>query len=151
MNISDEAFQEAIKHNNKLMTYASQFFRAHMSDSELSQCQAMGLWKALNCSHAKCKFSTILTKNIQWECIRYLKEQCKSVSITTHPVCSENYDNASLASWAESLNLESQLLIYQRFRDNMTYEEIGNIHGYSATTARRKILKILQILRENYT
>lgn len=103
------------------------------------------------------KFSTSLWRFITWECKREIsrknKKRVKTTSLDNMrgfniPNKEKSDDVQYIKDCISLLPANYQSLIKNYFFDKMTMAEIGNIYGYSKETARTKLKKAFNKLRE---
>ena len=94
----------------------------------------------------KTKFTTYLYQQLSFAIKNFLKKRKReftNIPFETYKESSENI-NLVLADFPE----EYATLLKQKYIFNMTMQEIGESNGYSRKTARRKINRAKQYLKD---
>lgn len=153
--VSNKEFEKAYKNQdnrNIIKSATKKYFNKLSQDSQIS-CGMQGLWRCIqnhDDSYGR-KFTTSLYLHVDWECKRELGilnrkplsflGECDN-DIPSPPIIGD------MSEILEHLPEKQREIMYQRFYENRTLEEIGKKQGYSKEAARQNINKILSKLRE---
>jgi len=154
-DITNKEFEIAYsKQDNKnIINAVTKKYAKQLSKDSQKSCGLHGLWRCLqnhDDSYGR-KFTTSLFIHVDWECKREL------ASLSKKPLLSLGESDGDIASITasgefseilESLPEKQKNIMYQRFYENRTLEEIGKKNGYSKEAARQNINKIISKLRE---
>lgn len=154
MIITDEEFEKAYqnKDNIKIIKAVTKKYSGQLSEDAQKTCGLHGLWRCIqnhDNSYGR-KFTTSLFMHVEWECKRELFSQKKKpLTFLGESDCQiENrHKKEGVSEILDCLTDKQKNIIYQRFYENMTLEEIGKKQGYSKEAARQNINKIIEKLR----
>lgn len=149
-DVSNDEYEEAIKDDSiiKISRSVARKYKSLIDSSELNQIVNIAIWKALSCYNGKKKTSFIsyVYKYVMWECKSHLRLKYKEDKTVEYTEKCVNY-NTDFFDIIEDLCDTEANMIKQRFLQNMTYREIGEVNGFSREVARNKIDKILYKLK----
>lgn len=148
--ISNEEFKIAYQSidNKKIMYFASQPFAKMLSYDDLEHCKMIGLWQAMRkYDSGKSKFTSYLTNSVTWECLGALNREVFHSGVPIQSIIND-FSSIEANDIIEQLDEYSQGIIRQRFTENLTYKEIGKVNGYSHETARKRVVRVLEKIRE---
>jgi DNA-directed RNA polymerase specialized sigma subunit len=153
--ISNEDFDKAYADpdNLRIIRAACEKFSKRLPWDILQNCGARALWRTLQ-SHDdsyKTKFSTSLYQFVIWECKTSIQTERK----LTHPnllwydplEIDCGYEEVIMNEYIDKLSYDEKDILYKRFYEDKTLEEIGDLKGYSKQAAHRNIQKTLSKLR----
>ena len=155
-NVTDKEFEEAYSNqdNKNIIKAATKKYSNKLSEDAQKTCGMHGLWRCIqnhDDSYGR-KFTTSLFIHVDWECKREIGVMNRK------PMSSLGENDSDIPSPAvsgeyseilETLPEKQKKIMYQRFFENKTLEEIGKSEGYSKEAARQNINKIILKLREN--
>ena len=154
--VTDEEFETAYNNqdNKNIIKAVTKKYSKILSKDDQTSCGMHGLWRCIQNHDDKYgrKFTTSLFIHVEWECRRHLSASKKNKISFLGEMDSEI---ASSITGNEALEILDTLpenqkdIIYQRFYENRTLEEIGKSQGYSKEAARQNINKIICKLRES--
>ncbi len=154
-NITNTAFENAYKNtdNRNIIKAVTSKYSKRLSEDVQKTCGMHGLWRCMQNHDEKYgrKFTTSLFIHVDWECKREIGQMYrKPLSLLGDddgdipgPLTSEETNDL-----LETLPDRQKEIMYQRFYENRTLEEIGKLQGYSKEAARQNINKIISKLRE---
>ncbi len=158
-NVSDEVFEkEYSKPDNKnIIRSVTKKYSSVLSDDMQKTCGMQGLWKCIQNHRDErgSKFTTSLFMHVDWEC----KREVSSMLSKKHQMSllgDSDIEIPSLTASGETSELldilpeKQKQLVYQRYYENMTLQEIGEKNGYSKEAARQNINKVIDKLKEIY-
>lgn len=148
-------FEEELKNINniKIMHHASRPFTGLLRCDELENCRLIALWKTVDDFQPTkgSKFTSILYNRVKWECIREIKSTrpIQAVSIAN----SGNIEDKSkyfggIDDIISDIPTEYYDVLFQRFVEDKTFDEIGVHNGYSGENARIKTKKAIEYVKE---
>tara|TARA_R110000824_G_scaffold268532_3_gene457163 strand:+ start:285 stop:779 length:495 start_codon:yes stop_codon:yes gene_type:complete len=153
--VTDEEFEKAYSNqdNKNIIKAAAKKYSSKLSKDAQKTCGMHGLWRCIQNHDDKYgrKFTTSLFIHVDWECKRELG------ILTRKPLSflgehDEEIPSPAISGEAldilDTLTEKQKEIMYQRFYENRTLEEIGKKQGYSKEAARQNINKILSKLRE---
>ena len=154
--VSNEEFE--LKYKNKdnanIIRAVTKKYSNALSQDERKTCGMYGLWKCIQGHDPKYgrKFTTSLFMHVEWECRRELSKKKRSKisllgELDEQVPCDKTFSGG--LEIFECLNEKQASMIYQRFYQNMTLEEIGRLQGFSKEAARQNINKILKHIKNN--
>lgn len=158
------------KDNRKIIQKVTGKFVRQIDSHELEDCGTDALLKCLRYhDYEKQKFTSSLYKFVLWECLRKLEEnkRCiKTVSISNlrnrnseetgyidYNIAQEesNYtEQASILKCLDELQSNERSLLVDYYYEKQSLQKIGEVRGYSKETARKKILKAVETLKQKY-
>jgi RNA polymerase sigma factor (sigma-70 family) len=153
-NITDKDFLSARDdiNNKNILFAAAKKYRFSLNVDEIQSCADLALWKCLiNHDHAyKRKFTTSLFKFMAWECLHMIREKTNNDQFLYDTIDNkqkepDNFIDAQI--YLDKLTLNDRNVLCDRFFNHMTLSEIGNKYSYSKETARRRVLKAMDNLR----
>ena len=155
-NVTDKEFEEAYSNqdNKNIIKAATKKYSNKLSEDAQKTCGMHGLWRCIqnhDDSYGR-KFTTSLFIHVDWECKREIGVMNRKAMSSLgendidipSPAVSGEYSEI-----LETLPEKQKKIMYQRFFENKTLEEIGKSEGYSKEAARQNINKIILKLREN--
>ena len=154
-DVSDDQFEkEYSKQDNKNIIKAeTKKYSGQLSQDAQKRCGMHALWRCIqnhDDSYGR-KFTTSLFIHVDWECKREINSLNKK-PISLLGECDDDVvspePSGQMSEMLECLPEKQKEIIYQRFYENRTLEEIGKKQGYSKEAARQNINKILSKLRE---
>jgi len=147
--ITNEEFNRAWNNQEyqKIISKASYPYK--IPPMELQSCKMMGLWEALKGYNKKSKFSTFLFNQIRFQCLKWIKKFSKEI-ILPYVDSSVNPETIFLdiEDVLKYLDMESQILIQERFIQGKTLRELGIVYGVSHETIRKRLKKITFYLKK---
>ena len=155
--IGDEEFDVAWKDTNniKIINKVCSKYSKIIPRDELDRCKLIALWEALKAYDPEKgqKFTSFLYNRIDWECKKQLydinkRNRQKKYNAALH--FSEDANEIEINDVIEKLHPRLSKVIYQRFFERLTMEEIAKENDYSRETARRYILNALEKLKDIY-
>ena len=153
--VSNDQFEkEYSKQDNKnIINAVTKKYSGQLSQDSQKRCGMHALWRCIqnhDDSYGR-KFTTSLFIHVDWECKREISSlnkkpvsllgECDDEIVSPEP-------SGQIPEILDSLPDNQKEIIYQRFYENRTLEEIGQKQGYSKEAARQNINKILSKLRE---
>lgn len=152
--ISNDEFDAAYKdkENKNIIRAATKRYSGALSSDIQSSCGMHGLWRCLKNHDPKYgrKFTTSLFIHVDWECKRELSQaKKKRVSFLGEmdKEVASTYPSGNFFEMIECLSDKQQQIVYERFYENKTLEEIGKSQGYTKEAARQNINKIIEKLK----
>ena len=143
-------FDEAVKNIDycRIMDKVCSRYNKYIERDDLLSIRLDTLWKCLDKydPSRKTKFTTYLYQQLNFAIKNFLKKRKReftNIPFETYREGSENI-NLVLADFPE----EYATLLKQKYIFNMTMQEIGESNGYSRETARRKINRAKQYLKD---
>ena len=157
-DVSNEEFEKAYKdpNNKNIIKTVTKKYSGQLSQDCQKSCGMHGLWRCIQNHDDKYgrKFTTSLFIHVDWECKREIgqikRKQMPCLGECDSEIESMNREEMS-SEILEPLTEKQREIMYQRFYENRTLEEIGKKQGYSKEAARQNINKILSKLRETST
>jgi RNA polymerase sigma factor (sigma-70 family) len=155
--IGDEEFDVAWSdiNNVKIMNKVCSKYVKIIPRDELDRCKLVALWEALKAydSEKGQKFTSFLYNRIDWECKKQLydinkRNRQKKYNESLH--FSNDKSDLEIKDIIQKLHPRLRKVIYQRFFERLTMEEIAKRNDYSRETARRYILHALEKLKDIY-
>jgi len=155
-SISNKDFDLAYKNQDNLnvMRAATKRYSNLLCLDSQATCGMHGLWKCLESHNPEYgrKFTTSLFIHVEWQCKREISKQMKNnesnlgdLDTQVSSESSEDFLNDAL----DFLPDNQKQIIYQRFYENRTLEEIGKKQGYTKEAARQNVNKIIKKIKEN--
>jgi RNA polymerase sigma factor (sigma-70 family) len=155
--VGDEEFDLAWKDINNIRIInkvCSRYFKIIPGD-ELHRCKLVALWEALKAYDPEKgqKFTSFLYNRIDWECKKQLydinkRKRQKKYNEALH--FANDQSDLEIEDVIQKLHPSLREVIYQRFFERLTMEEIAERNDYSRETARRYILRALEKLKDIY-
>lgn len=154
--VTNEQFNREYKKQDNLniMNSATKKYSKYLSPDIQKRCGMHGLWRCIQNHDDKYgrKFTTSLFIHVVWECKREMtalhKKPISFLGDSDKEIPSENKANPDISEIMEMLSEEQKNILFQRFYENKTLEEIGKTMGYSKEAARQNINKIIQKVRD---
>ena len=129
---------------------------------ELQRCKLISLWEALKAFDPEGgkKFTSFLYTRVDWECKKEVSNIIKhnsrhaQVGDETLPLLGKTESGTKSSNEIDikdTINVlpdHFQKVLYQRFFERLTMEEIAKNNNYSRETARRHIINALKKLEE---
>jgi RNA polymerase sigma factor (sigma-70 family) len=152
--ITDKDFLSAKDdiNNKNILFAASKKYKFSLNADEIQSCADLALWKCLiHHNHTyKRKFTTSLFKFMMWECLHMIREKSNFCQILYDSAedlqdIMDNFIDAHI--YLDKLKPNDRNVLCDRFFNHMTLSEIGNKYSYSKETARRRVLKAMDNLR----
>ena len=158
--VTEEEFQDANSNldNVRIMNKVCSRYRNTIPADEIERCKLIALWEAMKAfdPNGGRKFTSFLYNRIDWECKKQIQqikrarrkiafsiegplEDCKSIT---------QYDSIAIKDAIDNLGPKYKKVLYQRFFERMTMQEIADTNSYSRETARRYINIALEKLKE---
>lgn len=154
--VSNEEFEKAYgdQNNKNIIKSVTKKYSPVLSEDTQKTCGMHGLWRCIQNHDDKYgrKFTTSLFLHVDWECKReigILKRKPVSFLGELDTEIPGPVASGEISDILDELNEEQKEIMYQRFYENRTLEEIGKKQGYSKEAARQNINKIISKLREN--
>ena len=153
--VTNEEFETAYgnQDNKNIIKAATKKYSSKLSKAAQKTCGLHGLWRCIQ-NHADKygrKFTTSLFIHVDWECKRELgilsRKPLSFLGECDNEIASPP-PSGEISDILEPLSDKQKEIMYQRFYENRTLEEIGKKQGYSKEAARQNINKILSKLRE---
>ena len=154
-HVTDEEFETAYNNqdNKNIIKAVTKKYSGRLSEDIQTSCGLHGLWRCIQ-SHDDSygrKFTTSLFIHVDWECKRELTSLNKKKTgclgdLDEDVACPTS--SVPRSEILDSLPEKQKEIMYQRFYENRTLEEIGKKQGYSKEAARQNINKIIAKLRE---
>ncbi len=153
-NVSNEQFQQAYQNhaNRAVINWYCNRFSQSLDADELKNCGLRGLWKALSIHDpARAKLVTILGTCVKHECQEAVKfNQKLSRQCDEHAPIDEISNKYKqdlkdhVAELMHGVNKQTRHIIYMKFYENKTYEEIGKIYGVTKQRIQQIVSKTLK-------
>ncbi len=156
-HVTDEEFEKAYKNpdNKNIIRTVTKKYSNKLSEDCQKSCGMHGLWRCIQKHDDKYgrKFTTSLFLHVDWECKRELgilnrKSFSSFLGEKDNEVASPSVSGDAM-DILDTLTENQKEIMYQRFYENRTLQEIGEKQGYSKEAARQNINKIISRLREN--
>ena len=154
-SITNEQFEKEYKNqdNINIIRSATKKYSKTLSPDERERCGMHGLWRCIQSHDPKYgrKFTTSLFIHVDWECKREIASLNRKPEMPLGNFDQEISDISPSGSFDDivsGLNDNEKSIIYQRFYENRTLEEIGKSQGYSKEAARQNINKIIGELKK---
>jgi len=153
--VSNEEFEKAYSNqdNKNIIKTVTKKYASKLSKELQESCGMHGLWRCIqnhDDSYGR-KFTTSLFIHVDWECKRELgilsRKPISFLGESDNDIA-EAPPSGQVSDILEPLSEKQKEIMYQRFYENRTLEEIGKKQGYSKEAARQNINKILSKLRE---
>ena len=124
-----------------------------LNKDDINYIKDYSLWRAISKykNNSNMKFSTYLYNHVRWECLQYIKELSKK-SQNLHRLREPSYrNNMKYVDLMLDINDEDKTFLIDRYIGRMSIEEIGKKHSIPRETARLKLIKIIEkIKNENH-
>jgi len=155
-HVSNEEFETAYNNqdNKNIINAVTKKYSNKLSKDTQKSCGLHGLWRCIQ-SHDDSygrKFTTSLFIHVDWECKREIsninRKKTGQLGDSDEDVVSP-IPSGEVSEILDSLPENQKQIMFQRFYENRTLEEIGKSQGYSKEAARQNINKIISRLREN--
>ena len=154
-HVSNEEFECALNNqdNKNIISAVTKKYSNKLSEDAQKTCGLHGLWRCIQSHDPKYgrKFTTSLFIHVEWECKRELtllnKKRTGYLGDSDDEIASPP-QSGEMSEMLESLPENQKNIMFQRFYENRTLEEIGKKQGYSKEAARQNINKILSKLRD---
>lgn len=158
--VTEEEFQDANSNldNIRIMNSVCSRYRNTIPQDEIERCKLIALWEAMKAfdPNGGRKFTSFLYNRIDWECKKQIQqinrarrkiafsiegplEDCKSIT---------QYESIAIKDAIDYLGIKYRTVLYQRYFERMTMQEIADTNDYSRETARRYINIALEKLKE---
>tara|TARA_Y100001938_G_scaffold150868_1_gene243979 strand:+ start:3406 stop:3900 length:495 start_codon:yes stop_codon:yes gene_type:complete len=155
-HVTNEEFEKEYNNqdNRNIIKAVTKKYSKSLSKDDQKSCGMHGLWRCIqnhDDSYGR-KFTTSLFIHVEWECRRHLSSSKKNKVSFLGEMDSEivsSIGDKDILDILETLPENQKDIIYQRFYENRTLEEIGKSQGYSKEAARQNINKIISKLRES--
>lgn len=166
----DPASEAEARDNRHIITNVLKDYRSQLSEDELKTCGMMALWRCLSYHRAEFgqKLTTSLHRFVRWECDREInrrtgkrkKHRPKVVALPDvseeagrqhrgrEPMPDMQEDLDHVMYYLEMLPEEQKAVVRQYYVDGLTMSEIGRVNGYSKETARIRVTKSVEALRQ---
>ena len=155
--VGDEEFDLAWSdiNNIKIINKVCSKYAKIIPRDELDRCKLIALWEALKAYDPEKgqKFTSFLYNMIDWECKKQLydinkRNRQKKYNEALH--FADDQSDLEIKDVIQKLHPRLRKVIYQRFFERLTMEEIAERNDYSRETARRYILHALEKLKDIY-
>ena len=162
--VTDEDFKEALENldNTRIINAACSKYTNIVPTDELHRCKLISLWEALKAFDPEGgkKFTSFLYTRVDWECKKQVSDIIKHKNRYTQvndeilPMLGKIENGTKLPNEVDMkdtikmLPAHFQKVLYQRFFERLTMEEIAKSNNYSRETARRHIINALKKLEE---
>jgi len=155
-HVTNEEFEKSYKNqdNKNIIKAATKRYSNKLSKDAQESCGMHGLWRCIqnhDDSYGR-KFTTSLFIHVDWECKReigiMLRKPLSFLGEGDEEIASPSA-SGDFSEILEPLPEKQKEIMYQRFYENRTLEEIGKKQGYSKEAARQNINKIISKLRES--
>jgi len=155
--IGDEEFDVAWSdiNNIKIINKVCSKYVKIIPRDELDRCKLIALWEALKAYDPEKgqRFTSFLYNRIDWECKKQLydinkRNRQKKYNEALH--FADDKSDLEIKDVIQKLHPRLRKVIYQRFFERLTMEEIAKENDYSRETARRYILHALKKLKDIY-
>ena len=138
-------FEEAHKSidNKRIMDKVGSRYSKIIDPDELESLKLITLWECTkNYDPSRnMKFTSYLYQQLGFKIKNAIKKLSREFTNST--IEAPYTPKEQFEILIDGLNGESQMVLRQKFLNNMTMEEIGKKNGYSRETARRKVKKAL--------
>ena len=156
--VSNEEFEQALNNTDykKVIKKVLGHYANSLTSEELHDCGLHGLWRFLG--YHQTNKGKKDTTNLWWfvsnECKRAMRKRLSAKPAVSIEFDIENpQDNPEVQHIRECISLlpkHYQNVLKQYYFEKRTMEEIGKLNDYTKETARQKINKALNQLREIY-
>jgi len=162
--ITDADFKEALENldNIRIINTACRKYTNIIPTEELHRCKLISLWEALKAFDPEGgkKFTSFLYTRVDWECKKQVSDIIKNksryaqIGDEAFPALGKVENGSKLTSEIDIKDTINKLpdhfqqVLYQRFFERLTMEEIASKNNYSRETARRHIIHALKKLEE---
>ena len=161
--VTDKDFKEALGNldNIRIINSVCSRYTNIIPTDELHRCKLISLWEALKAFDPEGgkKFTSFLYTRVDWECKKevsnIIKHNSRHAQVNDEilPMLgkTENGTKSSEVDIRDTINMlpdHFQKVLYQRFFERLTMEEIAHCNDYSRETARRHIINALKKLEE---
>lgn len=156
-NVSNEQFQQAYQNhaNRAVINWYCNRFSQSLDADELKNCGLRGLWKALAIHDpSRAKLVTILGTCVKSECQeavkfnRKLAKRCDEFAILDELSSQHEHElKEYVAQLISGVNKKVRHIIYMKFYENKTYEEIGKVYGITKQRVQQIVSKTLKKIR----
>lgn len=152
--VSNEEYENALNNQNNLMIMhrAGSCFIHTLDEDEIHRCKLIALWEALQAwkPDRGSNFTSFLYQRVIWECLKVVQYQNKNKDVQVDYIDQEVLPDTPFVEVVENLPDDLQDIVEKRYVYNMTLREIGDEHGYSYETARKKLKKAFQHMKMVY-
>jgi len=155
--VTNEEFEKAYsdQNNKNVIKSVTKKYYNKLSPEIQTSCGLHGLWKCIQNHDEKYgrKFTTSLFMHVGWECKREISFMNKKpiILMGDHDCdLSKEYFEMDFPEILEILNEKQKKIIYQRYYESKTLQEIGKENGYTKEAARQNINKTIGVLRDYY-
>lgn len=162
LNEPIENLNKQQRDNRIMMHKVTNRYSKYLTKQQIKTCMMYAIWRCLE-NHEEGrgnKFTTSLWRFIKWECQRELRKQFKSPNspnimsigdLKNFDITSGNNDEVkNLRECIALLPEEDVKLIHEYYYDKYTMKEIAERNSYSKETARQKIKKATDKLKEMF-
>tara|TARA_R110002051_G_scaffold319489_1_gene403624 strand:- start:136 stop:654 length:519 start_codon:yes stop_codon:yes gene_type:complete len=162
--VTDKDFKEALENldNIRIINSVCSRYTNIIPTDELHRCKLISLWEALKAFDPEGgkKFTSFLYTRVDWECKKevsnIIKHNSRHAQVNDEilPVLgkiesdTKSSGEVDIKDTINTLPDHFQKVLYQRFFERLTMEEIANNNNYSRETARRHIINALKKLEE---
>jgi RNA polymerase sigma factor (sigma-70 family) len=152
--VSNEEYESALKNKDNIMIMhsAGSSFITVLDEDEIHRCKLIALWEALQAwrPNRGSKFTAFLYQRVYWECLKCVKFNNKNRDVQVEFIDREVLPDTPIEEVLEILPDDLQDIIKKRYVYGMTLREIGDEHGYSYETARKKLKKASNCMKVVY-
>ena len=155
--VGNDEFDEALKdlNNVKIINKVCSKYARTIPRDELERCKLIALWEAMKAYDPEKgqKFTSFLYNRIDWECKKQLydinkRKRQRKYNPDLHYIDVKN--EVDIRDVIQKLHPRYRTVVYQRFFERLTMDEIAKRNNYSRETARRYILHALEKLKDIY-
>ena len=158
--VTEAEFREANSNldNVRIMNKVCSRYRNIIPQEEMERCKLIALWEAMKAwrPDGGRKFTSFLYNRIDWECkkqIQQIKRARRKIAFSIEGPLEDRrtitqYDSVLVKDAIDNLCVKYKTVLYQRFFERMTMQEIADKNNYSRETARRYINIALEKLKE---
>ena len=135
----------------KVANKAASSFSGALSRDEIQSCILSALWKAKKIykEGSKCKLTSFIHRGVVFECLTQRKFNLARTSQLTINVPEKRNDTERVDMLDQIEQCDDPKLIYDRFYQNMTINEIAKDRGVCGETIRIRLKKNLEKLRNS--
>ena len=159
--VTEEEFKEALENldNIRIINSVCCKYMNIIPLDELHRCKLISLWEAMKAFDPEGgkKFTSFLYTRVDWECKKQVshilrhRNRHAQINDEIFPMLGKAEDHRMEIDIKDTINKlpdHFQQVLYQRFFERLTMEEIASKNNYSRETARRHIINALKKLEE---
>lgn len=135
---------------NKVIRGYSRF----LDKNDIDYIKDYSLWKAVSKykENSNMKFSTYLYNNVRWGCLQYIKDLSNNTKNLQKAKEPSYKNNSRYIDLMLDINTDDKVLLIDRYIGRMSLDEIGKKYSIPRETARLKLIKIIEkIKNENHS